>query len=238
MKYKLFFPIVFCWLTLIPVYSIDQKELLENLEKDVLQIAQDRDLNDQDAHNALVSIVTRARTLSTASESAACDFDDQVRELLGRHLVWLEKTKTSRFEALKYTCYCVGAAGLAYLIFKGLLWGRERYAQAEEALKAHGYSINRIGGAGSGSGRLTIYAPSYRIPSKEDIENLDFISYHWDSAGTDLFSCIIGGGISAVVGGLSGLGSLGFLAIAVVGDKDQRAYDRLNALFATYAVKP
>ncbi|MFI5140708.1 MAG: hypothetical protein ACHQIM_23015, partial [Sphingobacteriales bacterium] len=174
--------------------------ILDNLQEEILQIARDRDINDNDAHNALMSAVdqARARAAEFYNSSNVCikpqNFDDDFREVLTQQIAALAKTKLTKLENLTYALCAAGASGIAFIFLKLLLLERKEYLE----LRSY-YSRN-----------YPYYSYSYN-------------SYNEDEYFNAVASFALGGGVA-------GLSSLMWFKDALLGNQDYLAHDRLVLL--------
>jgi len=207
MNYKIFLYILFLNIHCVSVYSVTLAGVFDNLQEEILQIARNRDINDNDAHNALMSAVdqARARTEEFYNSSNVCikprNFAEDVNEFLAQQIAALAKKKLTKLDNLKYALCAAGASGIAFLFLKLLLLERKEYLE-----------------------HRSYYLRNYPYYSR------DYNSYNED----EYFKAVA---TFAVGGGFAGLGSLMWFKDALLGNQDYLAHDRLVRLQGDLLIK-
>jgi len=128
MNYKIFLYIIFSSINCVPVYSVTLPVILDNLQEEILHIARNRDIDDNNARDAMVSAVEKARARAELGFFTD-DFDKGLRELLMQQIAALAKTKLTKLDNLKYALCAGAASGIAFFMLKQLLLGRKEHLE-------------------------------------------------------------------------------------------------------------
>jgi len=129
MNYKVFLYTFFCSSIYASVYCVSLPGILENLQEEIVYIARNRDLNDDQAHSALIDTVELARMRAEQFYHVSEHFYNDFHGLLTQQIAALQKTKLTKLDNAKYAVVAVAVSGLSFFLLRCLLLERKEYLE-------------------------------------------------------------------------------------------------------------